>query len=413
VQTQIACIIQVNILALSFSIILETFCKLLNCSVLRRIAMAGIYIHIPFCKQACYYCNFHFSTVLSYKEKLVEAIAKELFLRKDYLKNQAIQTIYLGGGTPSLLDPRELDIIFNTLHKAFDLSAIKEFTLEANPDDLNSNFLNYLKKSPINRLSIGIQSFNDTDLQFMNRAHKAEEAINCIKTAQNIGFNNISIDLIYGIPGMNLERWHQNLATAFSLHIQHLSSYCLTIEPKTVFGNQLAKNHFITTPEEDSEEQFLYLIELAGKAGFEQYEISNFAKDKAYAQHNTQYWKGSPYLGVGPGAHSFKANERSWNISNNQQYMHAIEKGILPLESETLSIENQYNEWVMTGLRTIWGLNLDEGKDKFGSDRMSYLQKQLAVYINHEQVKQVNNTLIIAEHARFLADGIASAAFMV
>ncbi len=377
------------------------------------VAMAGIYIHIPFCKQACFYCNFHFSTVLSYKEKLVKAIAKELFLRKDFLAEQPIQSIYLGGGTPSLLNSNELDLILNTLYKEFDLSAVKEFTIEANPDDLDSDHLNYLKQTPINRLSIGIQSFNDADLKYMNRAHKASEAINCIKKAQDIGLSEISIDLIYGIPGMSLEKWQDNLATAFSLQIQHLSSYCLTIEPKTVFGNMAAKNTLVLSTEEESEKQFLSLIEKAVQAGFEQYEISNFAKNNAYALHNTQYWKGSPYLGVGPGAHSYRNNERSWNISNNQQYMQSIEKSILPLESERLSKDNQYNEWVMTGLRTIWGLNLSEGTEKFGSDRIDYLQKQLQAYVDRKQVYYLNNCFYIAEHARFLADGIAAAAFMV
>lgn len=377
------------------------------------VAMAGIYIHIPFCKQACFYCNFHFSTVLSYKEKLVKAIAKELFLRKDFLAEQPIQSIYLGGGTPSLLNSNELDLILNTLYKEFDLSAVKEFTIEANPDDLDSDHLNYLKQTPINRLSIGIQSFNDADLKYMNRAHKASEAINCIKKAQDIGLSEISIDLIYGIPGMSLEKWQDNLATAFSLQIQHLSSYCLTIEPKTVFGNMAAKNTLVLSTEEESEKQFLSLIEKAAQAGFEQYEISNFAKNNAYALHNTQYWKGSPYLGVGPGAHSYRNNERSWNISNNQQYMQSIEKSILPLESERLSEDNQYNEWVMTGLRTIWGLNLSEGTEKFGSDRIDYLQKQLQAYVDRKQVYYLNNCFYIAEHARFLADGIAAAAFMV
>ena len=377
------------------------------------VAMAGIYIHIPFCKQACFYCNFHFSTVLSYKEKLVKAIAKELFLRKDFLAEQPIQSIYLGGGTPSLLNSNELDLILNTLYKEFDLSAVKEFTIEANPDDLDSDHLNYLKQTPINRLSIGIQSFNDADLKYMNRAHKASEAINCIKKAQDTGLSEISIDLIYGIPGMSLEKWQDNLATAFSLQIQHLSSYCLTIEPKTVFGNMAAKNTLVLSTEEESEKQFLSLIEKAAQAGFEQYEISNFAKNNAYALHNTQYWKGSPYLGVGPGAHSYRNNERSWNISNNQHYMQSIEKSILPLESERLSKDNQYNEWVMTGLRTIWGLNLSEGTEKFGSDRIDYLQKQLQAYVDRKQVYYLNNCFYIAEHARFLADGIAATAFMV
>jgi len=375
--------------------------------------MAGIYIHIPFCKQACYYCNFHFSTVLSYKEKLVQAIAKELFLRKDFLAHQSIQSIYLGGGTPSILNEAELNLIFETLSKHFDLSEVKEITLEANPDDLHADYLKFLRSTPVNRLSIGIQSFDDTDLHFMNRAHSAIEAKNCVKLAQDAGFNQISIDLIYGIPNMSLARWEDNLAMAFNLGIQHLSSYCLTIEPKTVFGNREAKNTFTPISEEDSEQQFLTLINRGIEAGFEQYEISNFAKDKAYALHNTQYWKGAHYLGVGPGAHSFRNNERSWNIANNQQYMQSLDKGILPLESEVLSINNQYNEWVMTGLRTIWGLNLEEGEKKFGSNRMEYLHKQWQQNFELKHLKVENGHIILQAEARFLADGIASKAFMV
>ncbi len=375
--------------------------------------MSGIYIHIPFCKQACYYCNFHFSTVLSYKEKLVQAIAKELFLRKTFLDNEPIQTIYIGGGTPSILLPEELDIVLNTLAKEFNLSALKEFTLEANPDDLTPEYLNYLNSTPINRLSIGIQSFDDGDLRFMNRAHQAEEAKNCVKLAQDVGFNQISIDLIYGIPGLSLQRWEDNLAKAFDLQVQHISSYCLTIEPKTVFGNQLKNKQFNTASEELSEQQFLSLINLAAAAGFEQYEIANFAKNKAYALHNTQYWKGVNYLGVGPGAHSFCKQERSWNVSNNNQYIKALANSILPSEHEILSLNNQYNEWVMTGLRTMWGLNLAEGLAKFGVNQMKYLQKQLRANIEANQIINENGCLILQPEARFLADGIASNAFMV
>jgi oxygen-independent coproporphyrinogen-3 oxidase len=375
--------------------------------------MAGIYIHIPFCKQACHYCNFHFSTLLLYKERVVKAIAKELFLRKDEIGKEAIETLYFGGGTPSLLTPSELNFLFDTLNKLFDLSNLKEVTLEANPDDLNANYLQYLTKTPINRLSIGIQSFYDHHLTFMNRAHKADEAIRSVQMAQQFGLSQISIDLIYGIPGMSNEEWKHNIDTAIGLGVPHISSYCLTIEPKTVFGVQLKKNHFKQTADEDSEMQFLDLLNYTKMAGFEQYEISNFAKPNFYALHNTNYWKGVPYLGVGPGAHSHYEGTRMWNVSNNQHYLRDIEQGILPLEKEILTIENQFNEWVMTGLRTQWGLSISEGQRRFGSNRIMELNKSLKPFILDGKVLMNDDTIVIAKKARFLADGIASAAFIV
>lgn len=375
--------------------------------------MAGIYIHIPFCKQACHYCNFHFSTNLSYKEKLVQSIAKEIFLRKDFLHGETIETVYIGGGTPSILTPHEIEIIFESLYKNFDLSQVTEYTLEANPDDFNNDFLNHLKSTPINRLSIGIQSFFESDLKFMNRAHSVEDALNCVQAAHKIGIQQISIDLIYGLPNMSLNRWEKNLDIAFELPITHLSSYCLTVEPKTFLNHQIQKQKLLLPDEQQSEAHFMSLIKKSELAGFEQYEISNFAKNAAYAKHNTSYWKGTNYLGIGPGAHSFSSNERSWNINNNHAYMSAIGNSELPFEKETLSLNNRYNEWVMTGLRTKWGINLIEGESKFGSTLMSYLRNQLKNYINNNQVIELNKSLIIAKEARFLADGIASDAFMV
>ncbi|MCG9880464.1 MAG: radical SAM family heme chaperone HemW [Bacteroidia bacterium] len=375
--------------------------------------MAGIYIHIPFCKQACNYCNFHFSTNLSYKEKLVQSIAKELFLRRDFFENETIDTVYFGGGTPSILNEKELHFLINALHKNFDLSMVIEFTLEANPDDLSHEFLGILKDTPINRLSIGIQSFFDYDLHFMNRAHSAEDALNCVNRAHDIGINKISIDLIYGVPNMSVERWEQNLDIAFSLPINHLSSYCLTVEPKTFLHNQIKNNKLPSLDENISEAHFMSLIRKAEIAGFEQYEISNFAKNEAYAKHNTAYWKGEKYLGVGPGAHSFTNHERSWNISNNHEYMRSLENNLLALEKEELTLQDRYNEWVMTGLRTKWGINLSEGNEVFGSDRINYLQKQLQKYVEKNQIVVENDCLVIAKSARFLADGIAADAFMV
>lgn len=375
--------------------------------------MAGIYIHIPFCKQACHYCNFHFSTLLLYKERVVKAIAKELFLRKDEIGSEPIETLYFGGGTPSLLSSSELDFLFETLHKHYDLSHLKEVTLEANPDDLSASYIQYLAQTPVNRLSIGIQSFEDDHLKLMNRAHVAQEAIQCVKMAQDSGLHQISVDLIYGIPGMSKEVWQRNVETAIKLGVSHISSYCLTIEPRTVFGVQLKKNKFQLSTDEESEAQFIDLINLTEAAGFEQYEISNFAKDKQYALHNTNYWKGLPYLGVGAGAHSHFPGVRMWNVSNNQHYLRDIELGILPLEKEQLSIDNQFNEWVMTGLRTQWGLSLSEGIRRFGSNRMMELNKSLQTYILDGKVLLQGDILVLDKNARFLADGIAAAGFIV
>jgi oxygen-independent coproporphyrinogen-3 oxidase len=381
--------------------------------LLRSAIMAGIYIHIPFCKQACHYCNFHFSTLLLYKERVVKAIAKELFLRKDEIGSEPIETLYFGGGTPSLLTSSELDFLFETLLKHYDLSHLKEVTLEANPDDLSSSYIQYLAQTPINRLSIGIQSFEDDHLKMMNRAHVAQEAIQCVKMAQDSGLHQISVDLIYGIPGMSKEVWQRNVETAIKLGVSHISSYCLTIEPRTVFGVQLKKNKFQLSTDEESEAQFIDLIHLTEAAGFEQYEISNFAKDKQYALHNTNYWKGVSYLGVGAGAHSHFPGVRMWNVSNNQHYMRDIELGILPLEKEQLSLDNQFNEWVMTGLRTQWGLSLSEGQRRFGSNRIMELNKSLQTYVLEGKVLLQGDTLVLSKNARFLADGIAAAGFIV
>ncbi|MCF8426012.1 MAG: radical SAM family heme chaperone HemW [Bacteroidia bacterium] len=375
--------------------------------------MAGIYIHIPFCKQACNYCNFHFSTVLSYKEKLVETIAKELFLRKNELRSEPIETIYFGGGTPSLLNPKELDLIIDTIYKHYDISGLKEFTLEANPDDMKPEWLQNLKGTPVNRLSIGVQSFEDEHLKLMNRAHLANEALTCIEAARNNGIEQISIDLIYGIPGMSLKTWEKNIQKALDLNVEHISSYCLTIEPKTVFGHQ-QRNSLLRLPcEEDIEKQFFTLLEKTGEAGFDHYEISNFAKKDFYALHNTNYWKGKSYLGIGPGAHSYFPGIRQWNVANNQKYIQELSLGNLVYEQEKLSKNDQFNEYVMTGLRTKWGINLTEIENQFGQKYIDSLRKDLAPYLENKKVKIEGQYLILTPSGKFLADGIASAAFVI
>lgn len=375
--------------------------------------MAGIYIHIPFCKQACYYCNFHFSTLLSYKESVVRAIAKELFLRKDELKGQKIETVYWGGGTPSLLSTGEMDLLIETIYANYDLSELKEFTIETNPDDLNNEFLNYLKHSPINRLSMGIQSFEEAHLKLMNRAHTAQEAIHCVYKAKDAGIQKISIDLIYGIPGMDGKTWESNLQKAFKLDISHISSYCLTIEPKTVFGKQTEKKQLFMPEESETSMQFDTLIKYTEEAGFEHYEVSNFAKNKDYAIHNTNYWNGISYLGIGPGAHSHFPGVRMWNVSNNQHYLKALDQTELPLEKETLSKNDQLNEYLMTGLRTQWGINLELIEERFGSQLRQSVFTDLSPYLINKQAVQENNIITLTKKGRFFADGIASAAFIV
>ena len=286
--------------------------------------MAGIYIHIPFCKQAFNYCDFHFSTSMKMKVDLVKAIIQEIELRKDVFANKFISSIYFGGGTPSLLSKEELDMIFEKLYKSFTIDADAEITLEANPDDLTFEKIQQLKDSPVNRLSIGVQSFRDEDLKYMNRVHTAIEALNSIKMAQDAGFQNITIDLIYGTPGMSNEDWKYNLRKSFALNLSHISSYALTVEEKTPLYYQILKKNIAPVDEQQSADQFKILMDEMLRYGYEQYEISNFCKDNSYSKHNSSYWKKDHYLGLGPSAHSYFGNSRLWNVSNNVKYIKAL-----------------------------------------------------------------------------------------
>lgn len=374
--------------------------------------MAGIYIHIPFCKQACHYCNFHFSTLLKYKEKLVWAIGKEISLRKLFLENEEIETIYFGGGTPSILSENELFSLIETLNKTFDLSKIKEFTFEANPDDLSPEYLAILAKSPINRLSIGVQSFFDEHLTWMNRAHKSGEATACIKRAQDLGLENISVDLIYGIPELSNAQWEENLQRIFDLNIKHVSAYCLTVEPKTALSNMIDSKSISNVNEEQAALQFDMLMKHMKEHGFEQYEISNFAIPGSYAVHNTNYWQGKHYLGLGPGAHSFNGSQRSWNISNNHLYTAGIEMHEPKIEMETLKDSELYNEYIMTSLRTQWGCDRNVVETRFGSAFLKNLDQELKHEIEKGRLTLINNAYILTTSGKFFADGIASSAFI-
>jgi oxygen-independent coproporphyrinogen-3 oxidase len=374
--------------------------------------MAGIYIHIPFCKQACYYCDFHFSTSLKKKEELIRSLVKEILLRKNYINsNESINTIYFGGGTPSLLSEQEIMLIFEALHAHFQIEKNAEITFEANPDDLNIKTLQNLKLTPINRLSIGVQSFVNEDLKWMNRAHNETQAIASIKTAQDIGFNNITIDLIYGTPTLTNENWTNNLQTAFSLNIKHISAYCLTIEPQTVLGNWLHKQKIKPIDEDKSAEQFEIMLHAMEKNHFVQYEISNFCSENAYSKHNSNYWLGEHYLGLGPSAHSYNGISRQWNVSNNTLYIQSINNHKLPYEEEVLTISQQYNEYILTSLRTMWGVDLAKINNKFGGNYLKYLLESSSIHEKSENIENQNGILKLTQKGKLLADRITSDLF--
>lgn len=377
----------------------------------------GIYLHIPFCKQACHYCDFHFSTSLKKKSELVNALCKELLLRKGEL-NGTVETIYFGGGTPSLLSSEELQQIFEAIYSNYKISENPEITLEANPDDLTAARINELSNSRlpagagINRLSIGIQSFFEADLKLMNRAHNASEALESIKTAKQF-FKNISIDLIYGIPGMGLARWKQNLDTALNLQVPHLSCYALTVEPRTALNKFIETGKVQPVDEEVAKQHYELLLSETEKAGYENYEFSNFGKPGYHSRNNTAYWEGKPYLGIGPSAHSFDGKSRGWNVANNTKYIKSIEAGILPSEREFLSKQDRYNEYIMTALRTAKGVSLLKVEADFGPDFLNYLSEQAQPHLKSGLLELANGTLRISRKGKFLGDGIASDLFMV
>lgn len=378
---------------------------MLNYSLIRN-NLAGIYIHIPFCRQACHYCNFHFSTSLHYKNDLVKALLTETGLQKNYLVKETIETIYIGGGTPSLLTNDELILILEKIKSEFAITSDAEITLEANPDDISEEKLTGWKKAGINRLSIGIQSFFDEDLEWMNRAHNSSQAIDSLHLA--IGyFENITIDLIYGTPHLTHEKWKQNVDTALSLNIPHFSCYALTVEPKTPLFKMINMKQTKNVGPEKQSEQFLLLMEWMEKAGYDQYEISNFSKPGWRSLHNSSYWQGKSYLGLGPSAHSFNGNERQWNVSNNNRYIESISKGIIPFEKEVLTPEQKKNEYIMTSLRTIEGLNLE----KFDSASVDKLLKGSKKFINSGMIIKEENFLTLTRNGKLLADGIAADLF--
>ena len=375
--------------------------------------MAGIYLHIPFCKQACNYCDFHFSTSLKMKASFVDALVAEIELRKSVFDQQTINSIYFGGGTPSLLSEKDLNRIFETLFTSFRVSPLAEITLEANPDDLSLEKIKVLKNTPINRLSIGIQSFRDEDLRFMKRAHNAKEALSSIKNCKQAGFTNLTIDLIYGTPGMDSSAWLENLNIAFDLDIPHISSYALTVEPNTELHHQVLHQKVSNVDENQSAAQFELLTSQMKRNGYEQYEISNFCKPGAYSKHNSSYWKKDMYLGLGPSAHSFYDNKRLWNVSNNTKYVKSLAQNLLPLQEEVLSLEDRYNEYVMTSLRTKWGCSIAEIENNFSSELAVYFRNEIELYVSTENVLVKKEVYYLSEKGKLLADKIASDLFKV
>ncbi len=373
--------------------------------------MSGIYIHIPFCKQACYYCDFHFSVSLKRKEEMIKALGTELKLRKNEL-NDSVETIYFGGGTPSLLTIDELQFLIDIVYQNYKVIEDPEITVEANPDDLTEEKIKELAATKINRLSIGVQSFFDDDLQFMNRVHNAKEAKESLLMAMH-HFDNITIDLIYGVPKMTNEKWKKNLNIAFEMNVSHISSYALTVENRTALANFIRKGKYPVLDENLAQQHFKILVGETKKHHFIHYEISNFGKEGYFSKHNTSYWQGRSYLGIGPSAHSYDGISRSWNVSNNTRYIKSIQQNKLPQEIENLTINDRFNETIMTGLRTIWGISLQKIENDFGSDIKNELIENVQKYLKNNKLMIKDGKLLITEKGKFLADGIAADLFIV
>lgn len=373
--------------------------------------MPGLYLHIPFCKQACHYCNFHFSTSLRNKGEMVTAILRELELQRDYPGGAELTSVYFGGGTPSLLEISELEQIFEKINALYRLAPDAEITLEANPDDLSREKLRDLKNyTPVNRLSIGIQSFSDEDLRWMNRAHSASHAHACLRDALAIGFHDLTIDLIYGAATTSDAQWTENLRLAIGYGIPHLSCYCLTVEEGTALGAWVRKGQQPPVDEEKAARQFAYLMDKATEHGYEHYEISNFAFPNRYARHNSSYWSGESYLGVGPSAHSYDGRSRQWNIANNALYIKALSENRIPFEMEMLTPAQRYNEYVMTSLRTIWGADLKKIRD-MGESFAAYFERSAQAFLEKGMMERSGENYCLTSAGKFLADGIAAEMF--
>jgi len=373
--------------------------------------MAGIYIHIPFCKQACSYCNFHFSTSLALQNDFSAALLKEIELRVTYLNDETVETIYFGGGTPSLLPSSVIDGIMDAVYKHFTISENPEITLECNPDDLSPERLRSWKRAGIDRLSIGIQSFFDDDLSWMKRAHDSKQALYSAEMIRAAGFENFSLDLIYGLPGLTDENWGRNLHTAISVNPNHISCYALTVEPKTALYKMIRMKQTEDIKQEKQAAQFLAGIDILEAAGFEHYEISSYAKPGKRSRHNSAYWQSKKYLGLGPAAHSFNGISRQWNISNNALYIKSLMNSQLNMEFETLRTKDLLNEYIMTSLRTIEGMDLQYVSSQFGKEKSNKLAENAARYIHSNKMERVQEKMLLTREGKLFADGIAASLF--
>lgn len=370
--------------------------------------MAGIYIHIPFCKTRCIYCDFYSTTRSELKQRYIHALCQELKARKNYLKGEAIETVYFGGGTPSQLAEEDFARIFKTIEEVYGLEDAKEITLEANPDDLTEEYATMLQTLPFNRISMGIQTFDDATLKLLNRRHNSAQAIAAVERCRQAGFRNISIDLIYGLPGETDKRWELDLQQAVSLNVEHISAYHLTYEEGTRIYEMLQAHHIREVDEDSSVRFFSTLIDTLGNAGYEHYEISNFCKPGMYSRHNTSYWKGVPYLGCGPSAHSFNKESREWNVSSLDTYISSIAEGHRSYETEVLDKATRYNECIMTSLRTIWGVSLEYIKQTFGTELWEYCRNMAAPHLESGKLNIHNNHLYLTRDGIFVSDDILS-----
>lgn len=370
--------------------------------------MFSLYIHVPFCATRCVYCDFFSNTDTRYKEPYLRAIEKEMELRGEYIDDDTLETIYLGGGTPSRLSGNDLERIFNAISRRFSITEGAEITLEANPDDIRPDYLSALRDLPINRISMGIQSFQPEDLRLLNRRHDREQAIRAVELCQAHGFTNLSIDLIYGLPGQTPEAWEENLRQAIRLGTPHLSAYHLTYEEGTALYKRLQAGQVEPVDEEVSVTLFHILTERMAEAGFQHYEISNFARPGFHARHNSAYWTGKPYLGLGPSAHSYNRTSREWNVASLPLYLRGIESGQPATERETLDLSTRYNDFIITGLRTMWGISLDKLRTEFGEALLAYCQKQARPYIQRGLLRQENDRLALSQAGILLSDGIMS-----
>lgn len=370
--------------------------------------MAGIYIHIPYCKTRCIYCNFYKETDEGNIDAFVNALCKEFALRKDETTD-SIKTIYFGGGTPSRLRIEHFKQIFKSIYEHYNIENDAEITIEANPDDLTKEYVDMLRNDlPINRLSIGIQSFDDAELKFLSRRHGGRQAIDAVKYCQQVGFDNISIDLIYGLPNQTLDLWNANLQKAFNLDVQHMSAYHLIYEEETKLYNLLERGRVIPVEDEISTDMFSMLIDQMAQNGFEHYEISNFAKGGLYSKHNSSYWKDEMYLGFGPSAHSYNGVSRTWNIASLGKYIRSIEDGTLLQEGEDLSPSEQYNEFILTKLGMMRGIDLDKMTERFGQDRVDYCLRSAKKYIDEGLLIHENENMRLSNKGIFISDGIMS-----